>query len=396
MAASRFLKTDFFFLAAVLILLALQIWFPPLRSGVPNDTWGTSADGKKAFYLLTERQRPYVSRNGEPIETFVREYSYGKDTILCMLGPVRPPSSEEWSALLEWVHLGGRILYAVPSESEKFAIESLDIKTVALDGEERAEFQQPAARGFPLGDIDGRISSDDEQYLWNSARELSGPAAEPILLVDDTIQAVRQRYGAGQIVVVASDDIFSNRSLAYEDNDVLAWRLLEGVGDASQVVFDEYLNSSGAPKMLAILLSPRFRPMTLQFVIVLCVYCWWRSHRFGPFRRESVVPRRNIVDHTDAMGNMLFRQKRSASYPLKIYLQQFITELNLRHYKGRERRILEPIAMRMGVDVEKVVKLLQQSSKAARSKSLERRTAAKLIARLARVREASRSGMRRR
>ncbi len=393
MHARRFHKTDALWLTLVVVAIALQFWFPPLRTGLQNDTWSTSATGKKAYYLLAQRLKPSVRRNGDPLERLAESLkrSYSGDTVVCILGPRRPPNDAEWRALLSWVRQGGRLLYAAPVDAEAFAIPDVEIRSLRPDDEESPRFVRPRDGKIQIGDLDTKLTEANDRFGWMTGNELSGPAAEPILLWEDSIQAIRQPYGQGMLVVVACDDIFSNEALTYGDNHLLAMRLLEAAGPSRSVVFDEYLNASGAPKMLAILFDTRFRPLTLQCILLLVLYCWWRSHRFGPYLPESIAPRRNIVAHTDTVGNLIFRQ-RDAAHPLKIYLRQLVGELRLREHRGNERRVLEPIAMRMGMPLDQVLSLFQQSTAAVKTKNLDRRVAAKLIARLARVRAAARSG----
>ncbi|HSG71614.1 MAG TPA: DUF4350 domain-containing protein, partial [Planctomycetaceae bacterium] len=117
--------------------------------------------------------------------------SYEFDATLCILGPSRAPSEPEWKAILDWVRAGGNLLYAVPFQAENFKITQLGIKAIPVGGEEQAEFLRPTSPDFRLADLPGTISEDDENFLWDSTAEISGAAAVPVLLYDDTIQAAR-------------------------------------------------------------------------------------------------------------------------------------------------------------------------------------------------------------
>lgn len=393
MNAKRFQKTDWLWLAGTLVLLGMQFWFPPLRSGMQNDTWSTSPEGKKAFYLLVREQTEWVSRNTQPIlirlEEMTRSYEF--DATLCILGPSRAPSEPEWKAILDWVRAGGNLLYAVPFQAENFEITQLGIKAIPVGGEEQAEFLRPTSPDFRLADLPGSISEDDENFLWDSTAEISGAAAVPVLLYDDTIQAARQQWGQGEVTVVASDAIFTNRSLIYEDNALLAWRLLESAqNQSSEIIFEEYLDRTGAPKLLAVLFDFPLRSASLQVLLVICLFCWYGSHRFGPYLKESTEPHRNIVDHTDTVGNLYF-QRRNGAHPLRVYLKQLIDELNLKQHKGRERQVLEPLAMKLGRPTQELFELFKEAAQAVRSNFIDKKTAARMILQLSQVRHAAHS-----
>ena len=158
----------------------------------------------------------------------------------------------------------------------------------------------------------------------------------------------------------------------------------------SEFIIDESLNVSGTPKVVGLLLNPLFKPLTVQLLIGLVIFGWWRSRRFGPLASETVKARHNIVDHTDSVGALHFKS-RDGSSALRSYMRQFFSELKLKSFKGREDRVIEPIAVRLGKSTDAVRKLLQKSAKAARSSELDRKTAAAIIRQLAIVRRAARS-----
>jgi len=388
----RFQKSDILWLAGVLILLGLQFRFPATGPHLASGTWSTSPEGKLGIYLLSRRQADEVERNLNSLvdrAASLKRYTVYQTTF-CLLGPVREPNEEEWNALLDWVAGGGRLVYATSANSKPIEIPKLGIKTLPDDSDEPAEYYETGSPPV-LGDLQGTITVEDEQFAWQTELELSGPAAEPLLTYENRIQAVRQRYGRGQVVVISGDSIFSNIYLLHEENPVLAWRLIEAAGpDSDEIVFDEFLNDTGTPKMMSILFDMPIRPATLQMLLLVCLFCWFASHRFGPFLPENSEPRRNIVDHTDMMGNLMFR-KKNGSHPLRIYLRQLIYELRLKQNKGRERRVLEPVAMRMGVPVEELIETFKTSSAAARSNRCDKKSAARMIHRLALIRAAAKS-----
>lgn len=379
-------KTDWVLLAALFFLVSLHFWFPNLRTGPTHDTYSSSADGKKAFYLLVRQQSlEYgltVSRRLSSLSRLDSEFGFnGLGTpVLCVLGPQRNPTAEEWEGLLEWVSYGGKLVYAARFNREKFESDAVGFKIESLD--ERMDVN--------ADDIDtDLLSSNDVMWISNSELAISSEATE-LVTVGENVQAALFDYGDGQIVVVASDYIFSNQALAWEDNSngELAYRLLETVGGDGDIYFDESLNITGTPKVVGLLFDPFLRPVTVQLLIGLLLFAWWKWRRFGPLLPKLSAPRRNIVDHTDSLGTLNYKTQ-NGSGALRSYLKQLYSELHLKSFKGREERVLEPIALRMGMRLEDVKALILDASKSARQKTLARKDAAEYIRRLALFRQAA-------
>lgn len=373
----------------MLVLLALQFWYPDAGSRAATDTWSNTASGKRAFYLLAQQESADVSRNYDSLEEMVFWWSDGWDDIerptVCILGPAREPNASEWESLLSWVSEGGRLVYASPAGEEDFEIP--DVLSTSFDADQ--EESVAGLEGEALPDVPVGIDQDEERFTWRQGPEVTTTvSAQPLLVSAGHVQAVKILRGNGSIVFVSGDSIFSNEYLAYRQNPVLAWRFIEAAGETDWIVFDESLNDTGVSKMMGIVLDMPVRPVTLLLMLVVCVYAWMFSHRFGPFLEESVEPRRNIVDHTDMMGNLLYNGRRG-SFALKFYFRQLVLELGLKSHKGRERRILEPIAVRMNRPVDDLVNLLKEAAVAIRSKNCDRQTAAQIIRGLAEIRAAA-------
>ncbi|MEX2286741.1 MAG: hypothetical protein WD648_06605, partial [Planctomycetaceae bacterium] len=133
---------------------------------------------------------------------------------------------------------------------------------------------------------------------------------------------------------------------------------------------------------------PTLRPLSVQLLIGLVIFGWWRSRRFGPIAPVAVSARHNIVDHTDALGSLYYRTRDGLGV-LRSYLRQLAWELRLKHSKGREAAVLAPIAARLGKTVEEIGQEFRDASNAARGKQLDRAVAAGFIRRLATIRRAA-------
>ena len=74
------------------------------------------------------------------------------------------------------------------------------------------------------------------------------------------------------------------------------------------------------------------------------------------------------------------------------YLKQLFTELHLRQFRGKEHRVIDPIARRMNTDPEQITDFLKQASALAKSKKIKRHQMGDLIRRLAEIRQAAGHG----
>ena len=229
-------QREWIWLVALVLLVSLHFdWLPGLNPGLRHDSYSTYAEGKKAFYLVA-RDRGYdVSRNQKGIPALIG--SLNEPDTLCLLGPARYPTEGEWSQIMDWVQGGGSLLFAARSGSggKKLELEipGLDIAVKRNTG------------AFETIDIDASTMAEGK-FIWQSGGEIDTAGTgglERLVETGDTVQAVGLPYGSGYIVVVASDFVFSNHSLAWSDysNAELAIRLLDAADAGGRIVIDESL-----------------------------------------------------------------------------------------------------------------------------------------------------------
>jgi hypothetical protein len=359
---------------AIAAVLALQVWFPTLDTGVLHDSYSSTAEGQRAFYRLVGTQAEWTGRSTDPLTRWLPQ-DYAGST-LCILGPARWPTAAEWDALLNWVERGGRLLFACRGFEEK-AIPRLDIRFIPRDAIVPPDDSLP-----PKTDL-----LRSKEIAWWTDGRLLAPGRDVLVSYADEVQAVSLPHGAGRVVVVATPLVFSNQLLTYGDNAVLAFRLLEATGPVEFISFDESLNASGTAKALGVLLDPALRPLTLQLVLLVLLYGWWNCLRFGPLERAEGAPRHNLVDHTDTVGAGYWRAKEGAPV-LRSYLRALRDELRPRAATGEASALLAVAARRLNRTIASVQNDVQSAERAATSKSLDRRVAARMISRLAVLRQA--------
>ena len=349
---------------AVLAALTSHFWFPDLPSGATHDTYSVAAEGQKAFLEVVVNSPDCLGawRTQQPLS----EISNWADTdlTLCILGPARSPTPEEWTAMMSWVSSGGRLLYAFRGDKAE-EIDTLNIRyrpyTSAID-----DTLPPHTR-----------LANSQQIAWWSDGYLIAPEANSLVTYDGQLQAVTQSLGSGQVVVVASRLPFSNQLLTYRDNGLLAYRLLAAAGSAEWVAFDESLNVSGTPQVVQLLLDPAIRPATLQLIVLAFFYAWWNSRRFGPGERTAPAARQSVIEHTNAIGNWIWRTQEGGRV-VKRYLRTVSRQL---HRLGSETRgpqqTLDELCRRLASEDAELGRALQTLRDDLPKPKMSRQTAAK-------------------
>jgi hypothetical protein len=231
----------------------------------------------------------------------------------------------------------------------------------------------------------------DPNFTWKTEGAVDAPDSEVLVKSGDRPQAARIRYGAGTIVLSASDFIFSNAALFEREkrNGLLAVKLLEAAGASDDVLFDESLNATGTPRVVGVLLDPALRPTTVQLLVILVIFGWRGNRRFGGLLPKAAPARHDVADHTNSLGNLYYKAHHSKGV-LREYLEQLRTELRLRYSAGHEKRALASIAQKAQLPVDEVQRLLTEADAATRKPKLTRREAANAIRKLAHLRQAAR------
>ncbi len=366
--------------------MSLHFWFPNISRRPLNDTYSTEREGKKAFYLLEQRRFDSVTRNdSSPVGAVAGLF---EDDVVCLLGPGRQPDRREWEVLLDWVERGGSLVFAAPYGEPAVNIEELGMKVeplVDFDLDFNEMLKQAQENQDEPEEVQTTLFGGGE-LRWRSFGKVTGTGGDVIVEYDGEPQAVLKSYGAGRVLLIASDDIFSNASLAYKDNGILAQRLVESVAwPESYIVFDEYFNTVGAPKVVGLLFDPFLRPLTVQAAAVLLLFVWCGSRRFGRQLPSMYHSRHDIADHTDALGNMYYRTGDGRAV-VRSYFEQLRMELHFRHLSLTDKQAIESLARRAGQDPQQVRELLARTQRVIDGAPIKRRAAAEIISDLAELR----------
>ena len=375
-------QNDWLWVGALLMLVAVGYGLIPApEARNPIDSFSEDSAGKKAFYLLAQELLDRVERSSGSLIPA----DDGAD-VLVMLGPARYPDRAQWQTLHDWVAGGRALVFAARRQDPAIALEPFDIRVVPATAAPASALLEEEAPGI----VTDLVTELEAEVDWISAGEVQSEAADVsvTLSVDGSPQVMWRPIGDGVVVVVASDYIFTNRSLATEGHGLLAFRILESVSPQGSVYFDEEMNEAGAPRVVGILFESPFRVVTIQLLAITLLFSWMAGRRFGPLLRAASSARRSLVEHAEALGSLHFKVG-SGSRLIVPYLEFFRNDFGLR-LSGRERHLeLDTSALRpsgSSDDDAKSAAAVDQAVRAARSPGLERGRVAHILRSLAEVR----------
>jgi len=275
-----------------------------------------------------------------------------------------------------------------PEESEKDSDE---------ESQQEPETNEEAGEEPTFGTVGGSDQAEtpllDGTVEWVSKGRLEvdgrpsgiSSAWETLVWLDEDLQAVRADIGRGAAIFVASDDIFSNRTMLEDEQALLAFRLVEAAPQVGPVYFDESLNSTGTPKVFGILFEPLFRLITLQLILLAVLFGWSGSRRFGPRQSLTTGHRRSVVEHAEALGNLYYRTGSGARAVECLY-EYLKADLRNVFAGGSHRVNPEVLARQADVDPADVRELIAQVEAASRRDNVSSGKAADLLTRLAELR----------
>ncbi len=410
-------RIEWAWLVAVLVVILLGFSWLPGRARDKLDSYSPTPRGKSAFYALV---RGYLTDTTRHERRLIPPGD--KKRTLVILGPARYPKESEWKRLHRWVKKGNTVVFAarlqkpdveltgfgvriVPARVPASQIEK-KLKDVVLtapdddhldddtDDDAAADDDKKTKKGTGASgemkvpksrlelSIKTKLVVGDIRWFSKGRIKVSAdakPRRRTLITSDGGDQAVVVAMGKGRIVVVASDEIFTNQShLLGDDHPVLAYRLFEQRGADQPVVFDEYLNVTGTPKVFGLLFEAMLRPITLQILLIAALFGWWGSRRFGAPQPPSNPPRRSIVEHAEALGNLHYRAGTGAR-SVAAYLEYWRAEMRLGGAASSQKQQIAIIARRAGRDPAEVAQLLHSATHAAQQLGVSAAQATQII-----------------
>ena len=361
--------------AAVLVLSVLGMCISMLRpndtKGLARDSFGTRGGGYRGLFEVLEEIGVAVRRDVAPPPA-----EDGTNYTLVLLNPnprLIEVGPKYLHAVRDWVERGGRVV-VTPSTlhdtvqqarprpegaPEIDVLSALGIDGAVTVGDVSEDFVERdyTAENTGRGDRAGSSELDEDSWaeewaqrfprllppdtiavtlegslapLAADVRQLAVPGEGFLTLQAESEQlagAVRAvgkddknlllaavvRRGAGEIVVVAEPEIWSNRLIAQAANSVLAAHLIAPEG--RPVTFDEFyhgLSVRGNP--LYLLTRPGFAAGFLGLLLVAGVLAWRSAMYLGPPLSALRPSRRDLGEYVSAMAQFFCRGRGSRRF----------------------------------------------------------------------------------
>ncbi len=401
----RIWRIETLWVTLTFLVLLLGVWWIPGSASVKSDSYSSAFPGKRVFYQAMQRLGTDVHRSTD--ELIPRP---GFEDRILILGPARYPSEQEWDELFYEVLDGATLVFAASATDpfveipqfgltittqdlleEKAKLEELQQQGIEVEVEEdEAELNESFLDASSFSDLEDAVAETelvDHPVTWksNAIFDLDSIGNWEVLLSsNDHPQVVRQEVGMGTVLFCTSDEIFSNGAMVDSERALLAFRIVEATPVWGETFIDETLNSSGVPKVVGILFTPAFRPITLQLILIGVLFGWIGARRFGPVYESMYSRRRSIVEHANALGVLYFRAHAGAHSLESMY--EFL-KLELRSLYGNGFRVDDAAAVARQVRMEpaEVAELLKAVKMAIRrgdAKAISNAEAGRLLKQL--------------
>jgi hypothetical protein len=279
--------------AAVAIVIAAAAYLLQPHSDSPEHSSNSDAGNGASAALL------FAQSMGHPTEQITGNFDPppASESVMFVFSPTSPYTADEAQRLLEWVRIGGSLIYASeqgdPELDRAFGVTRLG--GYASGGVYTAA---PFVEGVnTVAGADGVVPLDP------------GPTQVAFLRTPDGFAAAYlESVGAGSVYVLADPLVLCNGYLEKADNGRMLANLVSTPGVSAQVAFDEYHHgltvSDFAPQSWV--LTP-WGAGLLWLLVAVFVGLVLRGRRFGPLVERPAEIARSDAEWSVAVGQLLRR-----------------------------------------------------------------------------------------
>ncbi len=231
----------------------------------------------------------------------------------------------EAARLKRWVEAGGHLVL-VPSAAfdEEYQradlfLDPLGIKVKPIDDPETGgliDVEWPGSNDFMTIKVDAYVRLDSSAHKTKLLLELSD---------DDGAYLVRIAVGKGVVTVLSDANFLTNYNLNKYDHAAYLWHVAQW--DEKRPVWLVF--TDGMPPIHRWLLQHALTALISGSVLLL-LWLWATSRRFGPLRAIIPLSRRRLLDHIAASGRFLWRAGQGEQL-LKGVRRALYRALELRH-----------------------------------------------------------------
>jgi Domain of unknown function (DUF4350) len=269
-------------------------------------------DGAKGSFLLLKD----LGYNVERWEQSPLELGDEESDVLILASPIQPATSEEKTAVADFLRAGGRVVATGWAASQLLPQRSHLTEGFSLGDSAKfpALIPSPIARGAP------EISMvPPERWRPESASELV------VYGTDDTAAVITYDFGKGKVIWWGSSSPLTNAGLRQSGNLNL---FLNSVGSPARtrVLWDEYFHGSHGSLLDYLARTPLYWG-ALQFLLVFLAIVVTFSRRQGPISIPLKPSRLSPLEFVETLGD-LYLSAHAGSAAVRIAYQRLRFQLS--------------------------------------------------------------------
>ncbi|HTO54527.1 MAG TPA: DUF4350 domain-containing protein [Myxococcota bacterium] len=327
-----------FLTGLAIVLGAVGLFFATCE---PYDTeyhTGYSGEAARNHYLAAEK---LLDRMGMPAESFadVGVLARLPDESATVVIPTerRALDPEISERLLEWAERGGHLvvvswsIWDDPKRTPDPILDAVGVHQFQNKDDDEAAPAKPTAdepeaepETPPDGDSGDPGDSDDDEEVYaeadfpdrdeplevrfdpNFRLDVDEATESQILLEigdDDGSHWLTLRHGKGLVTALSDDYFMTQPQIGDLDHAELVYRMSRLGGHRGPVWF---VFGDARPSALALVWRYGWMVAT-SAAVLLALWLWGASRRFGPLADDTVTPRRELMEHVRAVGRLEWR-----------------------------------------------------------------------------------------
>jgi hypothetical protein len=335
-------------------------------------SWDESPSGRRAVVAL-------LGADGLEVRERFQSLTKLDDSVQqLLLMPDIEVEADDWKALDRWVNGGGTLVIAGGGRELPSFIPVKFVPAKATTSAPIVVAQDPSGRlgtraalippGFalalttPTPPADEAARDDDEDDESDDGGDrLPADAPWTLLARAGEPYAAEEAHGAGRVVVLADDRLFTNVALLAPGNaDVLL--ALVSTGGRRVELADE-MTGLMADNPLASVRRGRLAPALVQLALLALLFFAYKGAHFGRPVDPEAARRRAFAEHARALGTR-YGQARAARHAVGLYgtfaLERLRERLHLAGGRGLSA-VAEAVAARSGRPLGDVMRVLVEA-----------------------------------
>ncbi|HEY4126833.1 MAG TPA: DUF4350 domain-containing protein [Gammaproteobacteria bacterium] len=272
----------------------------------------------------------------------------GTDDTLVYYGDLRTLAPDQVLQIYRWVAQGGHLVVRLPQDDQAEEVKLLQMLGLKV------------ARGGGCAQL-AVTDLDRKHAVWMcGANSVQGSAAQFRYAAGtgDRQQYVQKDLGRGWVAALSDLQFMTNPALKDPQDEILMLRVLQPTPGKGRVILIYSMDSEGFPILLLRYGWMVLLPLALGLLLLLLR----AATRFGPPLPAAQMPRRSLLEHVRATGEMLWRDGDTRALYEAVRADMLLT-LRRRHpaaSRARSRELLDALTAITGLPRARVRRGLAQ------------------------------------